>query len=93
MQACTRKQWSSQSKDSDLSDWVILRDIIWHNLLKCTPQLFSFCLGATCNKLASIQNRACWEFEDDIGCALCRKEETGTAKILAGCLKEGLELT
>ena len=58
----------------------------WHNLLKSSPQLVSFCLGAACNTFAP-QNRACWGFEDDIECAVCRKEEASIAHILAGCQK------
>ena len=59
----------------------------WHNLLKSTPRLILFCLGATYNTLASPQNLAHWGFEDDIECALCRKEEASVAHILAGCQK------
>ena len=39
------------------------------------------------NTLASPQNRARWGFEDDIECALCRKEEASVAHTLAGCQK------
>ena len=58
----------------------------WHNLLKSTPRLVSFGLGATWNTLASLQNRTRWKFEDDIKCALCGKEEASVAHILGGCL-------
>ena len=58
----------------------------WHNLLKSTPQLVLFCLGATYKTLASPQNGAHWGFEDHTECALCGKEASVT-HILAGCQK------
>ena len=50
-------------------------------------QLVFFCLGATCNLLASPQNRGCQGFEVDTDCALCRKEEASIAHKLTGCQK------
>ena len=55
-----------------------------HDLLKSTPRLVSFSLGATYNTLVSPQNRARWGFEDDIECAL---EEASIVHILTGCQK------
>ena len=53
-------------------------------MLKSTPQLSSFCLGATYNKLASPKNQAWWRFEDDIDYGFCKKEVCDS-HILAGC--------
>ena len=71
------------------SKWqgYIKRDISWQTLLKSTPLLVSFCLGATYNTLTSPQNQARWGFEDDIDCTLRTKEEASVAHILAGCQK------
>ena len=75
-----------QSTDSGKWQGYIKQDMSWHNLLKSSPQLVSFCFEATYNTLASPQNQACWGFEDDIECALCGKEASA-AHILAGCQK------
>ena len=78
-----------QSVQGQWSKWqvYIKRDMSWHNLLKSTPRLVWFCLGATSNTLASPQNRARWEFEYDIEYTLSGKEEASVVHILAGCQK------
>ena len=61
----------------------------WHTLhtLKSFPRSVSFYLGTTYNTLALPQNRARWEFEVDIDCALFGKEEASVDHILAGYQK------
>ena len=78
VQQSVQRQWSKWQD-------YIKRDMKWHNLLKSTPLLVSFCLGATHNTMASPQNWGCWELEDDLECALCRKEQASVTHILAGC--------
>ena len=51
VQQSVQEQWSKRQG-------YIKRDMSWHNLLKSTPRLVWFCLGATSNTLASPQNRA-----------------------------------
>ena len=73
------------------------RVMTWHILLKSTPPLVSFCLGATCNTLTSPQYLACWKFEDDIDyiSSLCGKEEASVTHLLASykrCCKVGDKL-
>ena len=71
-----------QSVQGQWSKWqgYIKRDMSWHNLLKSTPCLVSFCLKATCNTLASPQKWARWGFEDDI--LSVEKKKQGCQKTL-----------
>ena len=80
VQQSVQEQWSKRQG-------YIKRDMSWHNLLKSTPRLVWFCLGATSNTLASPQNRARQGFEDDIEYAFSGKEEASVVHILAGCQK------
>ena len=76
-----------QSLQGQWTKWgdIVKRDMSFHRLLRLSPQLISFCLGATFNTLATPTRLKKWGYSDSDLCSLCQKHKGTVPHILSGC--------
>ena len=77
----------TQRLQGQWTNWqnVIQRDFSFHSMLKMSPQIRSFAMGATYDTLASRRNLKRWGLQPDDNCPLCSKPKCTLKHVLSGC--------